>query len=59
MTPKQMWKKAWRLARNPDSFLADSLQLDFPVHYLLYALKCAKFKLGQGSFKTYEEFYAK
>ena len=38
--PRDIWKKAYRLARQPDIFLADSLVLDFPVHYLLYAMKC-------------------
>lgn len=53
LTPKQFFKKAYRLARCPDSFLADNLILDFPVHYLVYALKCANFQLGQSSFKQY------
>ena len=53
-TPREIWKKAYRLARNPDSFLADPLTIDFPFHYMLYALKCVDFKLGKGSYKDYE-----
>jgi hypothetical protein len=45
LTPKEYWKRAYRLARQPDIFLADSYTLDFPVHYLLYALKATGFTL--------------
>lgn len=46
--PKSIWKRAHRLARTPDRFLADPLVIDFPIHYLLYALKLTGFQLENG-----------
>lgn len=48
-TSRELFKQAYRIARQPDSFLADQLTLDIPVHYLLYALSCTGFKLENGS----------
>ena len=45
LTPREYWKKAYRVARQPDSFLASPMVLDFPVHYLLYAQKCLNWRL--------------
>lgn len=35
---RKQWRKAYRLARQPDKFLADPMILDFPVRYLLIAI---------------------
>jgi hypothetical protein len=47
-TPKEIFKEADRLARQPDRFLADPLKIDFPVHYLILALKVRNTYIGDG-----------
>lgn len=37
---KEQWKKVYRLARQPDSYWADPVILDFPVRWLLLAEIC-------------------
>jgi hypothetical protein len=56
LTPKEIWKKAYRLARTPDKFLADDLILDFPVHYFLYALHVVNWELTPNrlNYKLYD-----
>lgn len=53
-TAKEIFKKAYSLARTPDKFLADKTFLtDIPVDVFLAALHCAGFKYSTGyGFKT-------
>lgn len=38
-TPKDAFKLAYRLARQPDRYFADNLIINFPLCYMLMALK--------------------
>lgn len=54
-SPRAFWLRAYKLARQPDLLLAGPKVIDFPVHYLLYALKATGFELGSGmGFKYFE-----
>lgn len=42
-TPQQIWKRAYRYARLPDSMFADNTVVDVPALYLYLAMEIFNF----------------